>query len=809
MSAGIRQVAGLTKARLEKYLLQVKAPDLNRGLSEQLQTYEHQRSQIEAAINLLSDYERQWLQLFANLTPEQEKKERDLTAKAQETGGFLNRVEQGREQLIILQNYVLQLHVAIANQTESDARTHPNSTVSSSPLRLPKTELRTFDGNSTNWPVFWDWYLSTIDNQPISDQQKIAYFASCMVGPAKELIEAYQLQNPSYNDIVKRVKERYANNEVTVQQLYAQIERIPRIQEGRQVRRLVEDIERILELLLHQGETINNRMIQREIEKKLPRWILQDLERKKLEDDSWDVTKLRKFLSNVALTQEAYAPSQLLKYHFIENWASLPTVACGDPKILIGMDQLSKIMEVSTSKPMKIGFSIYETKLGPIIAGHGQYAPSQLLKHHFIENWASLPTVACGDPEILIGMDQLSKIMEASTSKPMKSGFSIYETKLGPIIAGHGQVSQSVNRNYSSVNNTVTVLSIQETDPVSLFWELEAIGIKDANESEDDVAQVAFQKMVSRESDGRICVGWPWKPDVHKPLSNNYGLCCGRLRSIWVRLQKNPDLLQKYHATFQEQEKRGIIEKAKRDPEHLEYFIPHQAVLNPDKDTTKIRIVFDASAKLRGTASLNEHLFRGPIILPDLVGLLLRWRTHLISITADLEKAFLQLNLRPQDREVTNFLWLQDIEKPPEGANIVVYRYTRVPFGIVSSPYLLAASIRHIMRDIGSPLAEEIMGNTYVDNVILEAKSVDEALQKYRKAKEYFASAQMNLREFLTNSDEVNALIPVEDKNKPGVLGMWTANERGMCDTYASAAHQSTSAAVERSERVRRMPLCL
>uniref|UniRef100_A0A0M3ID01 DUF1758 domain-containing protein n=1 Tax=Ascaris lumbricoides TaxID=6252 RepID=A0A0M3ID01_ASCLU len=596
MSAGIRQVAGVTKARLEKYLLQVKATDLSGDLSEQLQTYEHQRSQIEAAINLLSDYERQWLQLFANLTPEQEKKERDLMAKAQETGGFLNRLEGGREQLIILQNYVLQLRVAIANQTESDARTRPNSTVSSSPLRLPKIELRRFDGNSTNCPVFRDWYLSTIDNQPISDQQKIAYFASCMVGPAKELIEAYQLQNPSYSDIVKRVKERYANNEVIVQQLYAQLERIPRIQEGRQVRTLVEDIERILELLLHQGETINNRMIQREIEKKLPRWILQDLERKKLEDDSWDVTKLRKFLSNVALTQEAvhrmtpelggvkisekplvkgskpftqgkstsalsivaerkaksvpcafckmpHFANQCRKYStrdqriercrqlslcfrclkpshrtkecrngetIIEETSSTPKpptsvvasvsnqvtarnkgeatllmcvhATAADQlhrkreKVLVFIDtgsQRSFITERLATK-LSLPFSQIENlnlmafatqRIKPYrsmrttvslktvggnwqpfdvstvkqITHNVQYAPSQLLKHHFIENWASLPTVACGDPEILIGMDQLSKIMEVSTSKPVKSGFSIYETKLGPIIAGHGR----------------------------------------------------------------------------------------------------------------------------------------------------------------------------------------------------------------------------------------------------------------------------------------------------------------------------------------------------------------------------------
>uniref|UniRef100_A0A914ZXC2 Gag-like protein n=1 Tax=Parascaris univalens TaxID=6257 RepID=A0A914ZXC2_PARUN len=207
---------------------------------------------------------------------------------------------------LVLRCYVTQLREATENRTESDARTPAISAISFSPLRLPKIELRSFDGNSTNWHVFWDWCVSTVDNQAISDQKKFAYFPSCMVGTDKELIEAYHPQNPAYSDIVKRVKERYANNEIIIQQRYAQLERIARIQDGRQVCRLVEDIERILELFSHQGfSLISDPMIQRQTEKKLPRWVLQDLERKNLEDDSWDVTKLRKFLSNVALTQEA------------------------------------------------------------------------------------------------------------------------------------------------------------------------------------------------------------------------------------------------------------------------------------------------------------------------------------------------------------------------------------------------------------------------------------------------------------------------------------------------------------------------
>uniref|UniRef100_A0A914S626 Uncharacterized protein n=1 Tax=Parascaris equorum TaxID=6256 RepID=A0A914S626_PAREQ len=358
----------------------------------------------------------------------------------------------------------------------------------------------TFDGNGTNWPVFWDWCLSTVGNQPISDEQKIAYFASCMVGPANQLIEAYQLQNPSYSDIVKRVKERFANNEIVMQQLYAQLERMPRIQEGRQVHR----------------------------------WILQDLERKKLENDSWDVTKLRKFLSSVAPTQEAvhritsevggikiserppfkesepsvYGKDASAVSVVPELMASvsnqMATTNKGQATLLMcvlatAADQLRQKCErvlvfIDTGSQRSFTTEGLARKLNlPSLQVHCKRnnaqcsaCTSHLLKHHFIEKRASLPMVACDDPDVLIGMDQLSKIMETSPPKAMKSGFSIYDTKLGPIIADRGRVSHSFNRNNSSVDNIFTVESTQEIDPVSLFGKLEAIGIKEASESEDD-----------------------------------------------------------------------------------------------------------------------------------------------------------------------------------------------------------------------------------------------------------------------------------------------------------------------------------
>jgi len=132
----------------------------------------------------------------------------------------------------------------------------------------------------------------------------------------------------------------------------------------------------------------------------------------------------------------------------------------------------------------------------------------------------------------------------------------------------------------------------------------------------------------------------------------------------------------------------GIEEGCKK------HYIPHHAVITPDRKTTKVRIVYDASSKARkGCKSLNECLYHGLLILEDLHGLLLRFRTHKVALTADIEKAFLQVGLQPTDRDVTRFLWLKDLTKPPTKDNLQIYCFSRVPFGVISSPFQLGATI--------------------------------------------------------------------------------------------------------------------
>ena len=52
---------------------------------------------------------------------------------------------------------------------------------------------------------------------------------------------------------------------------------------------------------------------------------------------------------------------------------------------------------------------------------------------------------------------------------------------------------------------------------------------------------------------------------------------------------------------------------------NLKHYLAHHPVLTPTKNTTKLRVVYDASLKAKkGDNNLNDCLYHGPILLPDL-----------------------------------------------------------------------------------------------------------------------------------------------------------------------------------------------
>lgn len=114
--------------------------------------------------------------------------------------------------------------------------------------------------------------------------------------------------------------------------------------------------------------------------------------------------------------------------------------------------------------------------------------------------------------------------------------------------------------------------------------------------------------------------------------------------------------------------------------------MPHRPVIKMSSETTKVRPVFDTSASEKGKPSLNQCLVKGPNLIELIPDILDKFRFFPVGVSADIEKAFLQLGISPKDRDYLRFYYPSDEEE-------LVYRHCRVVFGVSCSPYLLGASI--------------------------------------------------------------------------------------------------------------------
>ena len=195
------------------------------------------------------------------------------------------------------------------------------------------------------------------------------------------------------------------------------------------------------------------------------------------------------------------------------------------------------------------------------------------------------------------------------------------------------------------------------------------------------------------------------------------------------------------------------------------HYLPHHAVIWRDKETTKVRVVYDASTKSDGP-SLNDCLHAGPKFGQKILDILLRFWVHRVAVTTDIEKAFLMISMAEKDRDVLYFLWLQDVSA--EQPEVIELRFTRFMFGVSSSPFLLNATIRHHLEKYNQThpdLVKKLSNSTYVDNIVTGAANEDQAHQIFKESKKILKDGGFNLRRFCSNSASLQARID-QDKAK-------------------------------------------
>ena len=212
---------------------------------------------------------------------------------------------------------------------------------------------------------------------------------------------------------------------------------------------------------------------------------------------------------------------------------------------------------------------------------------------------------------------------------------------------------------------------------VERLWQLEEPPNVMSHQLEFPIEQVGTQYQV-----GRL-----WRSDRRPP--ENYTQAMAEATKPMDRLNVKGKRQQYDNVLMREYSELGAIER-RPNPEQPGYYMPHHAIFREHAATIKTRVAFNASASATGKSSLNDLLSPGPSLLPDLVGLLLRFREYPFALEGDIRKAFFMIGIREEDRPYFRFVWPELGE-----SEMCVWRLTKSSFGANCSSFILNAVLLH------------------------------------------------------------------------------------------------------------------
>ena len=125
--------------------------------------------------------------------------------------------------------------------------------------------------------------------------------------------------------------------------------------------------------------------------------------------------------------------------------------------------------------------------------------------------------------------------------------------------------------------------------------------------------------------------------------------------------------------------KNGVLMKV--EDNYLKRHLPLLAVINMDRETTKVRVCLDAKTKFQ-RFSLNDALLKGKLEMPDILQVITKFRVGKFAMVGDIQKMFWQIRLHTDDQKYHGVIWNEN-----------TYVFTRVCFGDKTSPPIAEESM--------------------------------------------------------------------------------------------------------------------
>ena len=360
------------------------------------------------------------------------------------------------------------------------------------------------------------------------------------------------------------------------------------------------------------------------------------------------------------------------------------------------------------------------------------------------------------DVQVLIGSDRYWDFLVAPVTRV--GHLMVLDTILGRIVTG-----QSTEVAMPCMFQTLLVKELEDT------WSLEAVGVKAAElESSLDLPKPR------RSADGRCEVDLPWKNDIRP--SGNGKVAHARFRSLVGKM--NEDQSRQYFDYMDNWEAEGIVHRTSGQVQGDDYYLPHRGVWARDK----LRVVVDGSAPGKDGRSINDHLHTGPNLVPKIPEVITAFRLHRVPVRNDITKAFLQVRIAERDRRYLRLIWQERNQSSGE-PNKVVLEFDRLPFGLNSSPWLLQASLGHVIgtaSDTPGWVLEKMKTSIYVDDLVASVSNESEKVRFMDESEKLLNGAGFKLKkwddsstvlglDYDQGSDTLSVKVKFEDTGLDGI----------------------------------------
>ena len=388
-----------------------------------------------------------------------------------------------------------------------------------------------------------------------------------------------------------------------------------------------------------------------------------------------------------------------------------------------------------------------------------------------------------GEINLLIGQ-------QAASLHPVRKravgNLILMENGFGLVVSGsHPRVA---------TGNTITLACLHARDAVVMhatggiekFFEIEGLGIqcdpqcggckcgkchpggKGMTLRDEKEYQMIESGLQFDATKGRWIAAYPWvKPPEQLP--HNRCVAMATLKSTEKRLAKDRERAQLYneqiHDMLNRKVAREVTEEELARYDGPRYYLSHFEVMNPRSRSTPCRIVYNSSARFKGS-SLNDYLAKGPSMLNKLLGVLLRFREGEHAFMGDIAKMYHSIDIPLLEQMTHLFLWRDmETERKPS-----TFAMTAVNFGDKPSATIAQIALRKSAEEASQvfPGAARILTeNSYMDDIPASTDTAEQAKQLTKDIEAVLEPKGFRIKEWVFSGSESDAVPMRTEEDEP------------------------------------------